>query len=146
MAARPHYGDGMSTGTGRPAAPGLVTVTSAHSADETISRLEAAVREQGLTIFARIDHRANAWGVGLDQPPAYVLIFGAPKGGTPVMLAAPLIALDLPLRALVWADAAGAVWVSYHDPAALAETYGVPAELAGNLRGIVTLVEAAGRP
>ncbi len=129
-----------------PLAPGLVTKASAHSADGTIARLEEVVRRQGLTIFARIDHRANALDVDLEMPAALVLIFGSPRAGTPLMLAAPLIALDLPLRVLIWEDPHARVWATYNAPAGLAERYGIPPDLARAISGVEALVEAAVRP
>src|SRR5215831_13167709 len=95
---------------------GITTTTSAYSFDETLARVEAAVQEKGLTLFARIDHSVEAELAGLSMQPASVLIFGAPKAGTPLMVASPLIALELPLKALVWQDGAGSVQVSYADP------------------------------
>jgi uncharacterized protein (DUF302 family) len=133
----------MNGGTAPPTVSGLVTEPSAHSAGQTIARLEDAVRRRGLTIFARIDHRANAHDAGLQMPAAYVLIFGNAAAGTPLMLAAPLAAFDLPLRVLVWEDVDGGVWASYNSPSALAGRYGFPASLASNIDGIAAVVAAA---
>src|SRR5689334_11469055 len=105
---------------------GIVTRVSQFSVDETIARLEATIRERGLTLFARVDHSDEAQRVGLTMQPAHVLIFGSPKGGTPLMVAAPLLALDLPLKALIWQDGEGKVWASYYAPTYLAARYGVP--------------------
>lgn len=124
----------------------VMTVPSVYSAHETVGRLQVAVESHGLTVFARVDHQGNARAVGLEMPASYVLIFGSPTAGTPLMQAAPLIALDLPLRLLVWDDADGRTWASYLDPAALAARYGLPDELVDNIRGIAALVEHAVSP
>src|SRR5450432_334701 len=95
----------------------VVSKPSNASVAETLGRLEAAVRAKGLTVFARIDHAEGARSVGLEMQEAQVLVFGSPKSGTALMVARPLLALDLPMRALVWKDARGQVWVSYNAPA-----------------------------
>lgn len=122
---------------------GIVTKASQFSVDETLTRLEVAIRERGLTLFARINHSDEAQRVGLTMQPAHVLIFGSPKGGTPLMVAAPLLALDLPLKALIWQDGDGKVWASYYAPAYLAARYGVPDDLVKNIAGIEAIVESA---
>ncbi len=98
---------------------GIINQTSPYPVAETIDRLEAALRSKGLKIFARIDQKAEAEGVGLTMRPTQLLIFGDPKGGTPLMNAHPSIALDLPLKALVWEAEDGQVWLSYNSPAYL---------------------------
>ena len=103
---------------------GLTTVKSSHAPDETMRRLEAAVKAKGLTVFARIDHAGGASAVGLSLRPTEVLIFGNAKGGTPLMQAIQTIGIDLPLKALVWKDAAGETWLSWNDPAWLAARHG----------------------
>src|ERR1700742_2745383 len=117
------------------AAQGLTTIKSSHAPHETMTRLEAAVKAKGMTVFARIDHAAGASAAGLSLRPAEVLIFGNAKGGTPLMQSVQTIAIDLPLRALVWQDAAGDTWLSYNDPAWLAARHGVSgaAAVVGNL-------------
>jgi uncharacterized protein (DUF302 family) len=105
-------------------AEGLVTKPSPHSAQDTMSRLEAAVKEKGLTVFARIDHAAGAAKVGKTLRPTELLIFGNPQGGTPLMECAQTAGIDLPLKALVWTDEAGKVMLSYNDPAYLAKRHG----------------------
>ena len=105
-------------------AEGLTILPSAHGARETMDRLATEVAAAGMTIFARIDHAAGAAAVGMTMPPMEVLVFGAPKAGTPLMLAAPTIGIDLPLKALVWQDEAGAVWLAYNRPAWIAERHG----------------------
>jgi uncharacterized protein (DUF302 family) len=99
------------------AVQGLKTIRSSHPPQETASRLEAAVKAMGLTVFARIDHAAGAAAAGLSLRPTEVLIFGNAKGGTPLMQAMQTIGIDLPLKALVWQDASGDTWLSWNDPA-----------------------------
>src|ERR1700742_5001002 len=106
------------------AAQGLTTIKSSHAPHETMTRLEAAVKAKGMTVFARIDHAAGATAAGLALRPTEVLIFGNAKGGTPLMEAEQTIGIDLPLKALVWQDAAGETWLSYNDPAWLAARHG----------------------
>jgi uncharacterized protein (DUF302 family) len=110
---------------------------------ETLDRLQKEIRSKGLTIFAHIDHGANAEGAGLKMQEAQVLIFGSPKSGTPLMLASPLLALELPLRALIWQDYIGKVWVSYTDPSYLARRFAIPDNLVNNIAGIEGIVDAA---
>ncbi len=119
---------------------GIVTLASAHSVAETLTRLQAAIQAKGLKLFAHIDHSGEAARVGLTMPPTHVLIYGNPRGGTPVMLAAPLIALELPLKLLIWQDAAGQAHVSYTSGAYLARRYALPPDLAGNLTGFEGVV------
>lgn len=123
--------------------PGVVTKSSPHSVADTVARIEGLVRAKRLTLFATIDHSGEAAKVGLQMPETKLVIFGSPTAGTPVMLAAPLAALDLPLKALVWEDHDARVWVSYNDTAYLAERHSIPAALATNLAGIDALVDAA---
>ena len=106
------------------AADGLVTLKSPHSAAETASRLAAALPERGLKLFARIDHAAGAASVGKVLRPTEVLIFGNPQGGTPLMECQQSLGIDLPLKALVWQDASGQVWLGYNDPAWLVARHG----------------------
>jgi len=126
-----------------PTPTGILTTASRHSVDETVSRLQAAITAHGLTLFAQINHQQAAQEVGLTMQPAQVLIFGSPRSGTPLMVAAPLLALDLPLKALVWQDGDANVWVSYTDPAWLAQRYTLPAELVKNIAGITPLIAGA---
>jgi len=114
---------------------GLLAVASHYSVDDTVNRLQAAFVEKGLQVFAVIDHSGEAQKVGLKMRPTKVVIFGSPKGGTPLMVAAPSLAIDLPLKALVAEDAAGKVSVTYNDPQYLKERHGVPGELIKNLAG-----------
>jgi uncharacterized protein (DUF302 family) len=121
---------------------GLVSVRSGFTADETMKRLEAAVRAKGLSVFARIDHAAGAAEVGMALRPTNLLIFGNARGGTPLMQAAQTIGIDLPLKALVWTDVDGATWISYNDPAWLAGRHGVEVETAA-LAGMLDAVARA---
>jgi uncharacterized protein (DUF302 family) len=124
-------------------ANGLERVVSPHSVDETVQRLKNILVERGLQLFALVDHSGEAEKVGLKMPPTKLLIFGSPTGGTPVMLAAPSIAIDLPLKALVSEDEAGKVWVSYNNPEYLQQRHAVPAELLKNISGVAALVAKA---
>ena len=122
---------------------GLIQVASRYSVDETVERLEAAFSEKSLTVFALIDHSGEAEEVGLKMRPTKVVIFGSPKGGTPLMVAAPSLAIDLPLKALVAQDALGKVSVTYNDPEYLKQRHGVPEELIKNLTGAGVLIAKA---
>ena len=117
------------------AADGLIAVKSPHSAEDTMNRLEATVKERGLNVFARVDHAAGAMKVGKSLRPTELLIFGNPQGGTPLMECAQTAGIDLPLKALVWQDDTAQVWLGYNDPAFLARRHGVPAcPVVENLR------------
>jgi uncharacterized protein (DUF302 family) len=126
--------------------PGIVVLASPVSMAETIAHLEAAIQAHGLTLFAHIDHQGEAARVGLTMQPAQVLIFGSPRAGTPLMLASPLIALELPLKALVWQDQAGHVWVSYTESSYLAQRYTIPDALVQDIAGIAPLIRGALQP
>jgi uncharacterized protein (DUF302 family) len=132
------------------AADGLITVESAYGPKDTMDRLEADVKAKGLTVFARIDHAAAAAKVGLQLRPTAVLIFGNAKGGTPLMQAAQTTGIDLPLKALVWQDAAGKTWLSYNDPDWIAKRHDVGHEVdatVGALTGALrALAKAATSP
>lgn len=127
------------------AAQGLTTIKSSHGPQETMDRLEAAVKAKGMTVFARIDHAAGASAVGLSLNPTEVLIFGNAKGGTPLMQSVQTIAIDLPLKALVWQDGSGDTWLSYNDPAWLAKRHGPGGTEAaiGNLTAALDAVAKA---
>jgi len=103
--------------------PGLVSIQSGNSVKVTIDRLEAMLKNKGITVFARIDHAAAAAAVGMPLRPTELLIFGDPRAGTPLMQADQTIGIDLPLKALVWEDASGATWISYNDPVWLAQRH-----------------------
>jgi uncharacterized protein (DUF302 family) len=114
------------TGRRNPSADGVISKPSPYSVDETIRRLDEGVRGKGLTVFARIDHRSGASEVGLDMQDEQVLIFGNPRAGTPLMVARPLVGIDLPLRMLVWRASDGRVWASYQDGVFISRRYGHP--------------------
>jgi uncharacterized protein (DUF302 family) len=122
---------------------GLVHLSSAHSVSETMTRLKALVTARGMTILAHIDHSGDAAKVGLKMQPAELLIFGNPKAGTPLMIAAPTLALDLPLKALVWAESEGRVWLSFNSAEYLQQRHNVPENLIGNIAGARKLFEEA---
>ena len=122
---------------------GLIQVPSRYSLNETVDRLQAAFAEKNLRVFAVIDHSGEAEKVGLSMLPTKVVIFGNPKGGTPPMVAAPTLAIDLPLKALVAEDAAGKVSVTYNSPEYLQERHEVPSELIKNLAGAGAVIVKA---
>lgn len=122
---------------------GLVRVASRYSVDETLKRLLLAINEKGLQPFGLIDHSGEAEKAGLSMPPTRVLIFGSPKAGTPLMVAAPSLAIDLPLKALIAQDADGKVWVTYNSPEYLQERHGIPADLLKNIAGAGALIAKA---
>jgi uncharacterized protein (DUF302 family) len=109
---------------------GLITLPSAHGVKATMDRLEAEVRAKGLSVFARIDHAAGAQQASMPLRPTELLIFGNARGGTPLMQALQTTGIDLPLKALVWEDASGKVWLSYNDPAWIAARHGDPAQVS----------------
>lgn len=115
---------------------GLIHLASKHSVEETMQRLESLLSDRGITIFALVDHSGEAAKVGLAMRPTKLLIFGSPKGGTPLMQAAPTLAIDLPLKALFWEDADGKVWLTYNDPQYLQQRHNFPAQLLPNIAGV----------
>jgi len=122
---------------------GIVTKASPHgSVTETLERLRNEVRERGLEEFALIDHSGAAERAGLTMQEAKLLIFGSPKAGTPLMVGSPLLALDLPLKVLVWCDREGKVLVSYNSTSYLAGRHSIPRDLVGNIAGIDALVQS----
>ncbi len=120
---------------------GMVHLISPYPVAETIARLESLLQAQGLTEFCRIDHGSEAEKVGFTMPPAQVIIFGSPKGGTPLMIASPTLAIDLPLKALIWQDAGGQVRVSYNSPEYLKQRHNIPDGLLKNIAGIGLLLQ-----
>jgi uncharacterized protein (DUF302 family) len=126
-----------------PDAPGIRSIASGAGVDETVERLRAIVRERSAHEFVLIDHDGGAREAGLEMRPARVLIFGNPAVGTPVMLASPLAALDLPLRILVWQDGDGQTWLSYPTPEWFAERFGLGPEVVAPLRTAEVLAAAA---
>ncbi len=121
---------------------GLTSIQSAFGPKETADRLAAEINAKGLTLFARIDHAAGAAAAGLALRPTEVLIFGNAKGGTPLMQAQQTIGIDLPLKALIWQDAAGKTWLSYNDPAWLAKRHDACAEAAATITALSAALEA----
>jgi uncharacterized protein (DUF302 family) len=119
------------------------TVPSVHSVEVTIARVERAVVERGMKVFARIDQAAEAAAVGLQMPPTVLLLFGSPRAGTPIMLAYPTAALDLPLKALAWRDAEGKTWLSYNEIGLLGERHGAPADVTAPMAKVEALLQAA---
>jgi len=119
-------------------ADGLTTILSSFGPKETMDRLEAEVKAKGLTIFARIDHAAGAASVGMALRPTEVLIFGNARGGTPFMQAGQSAGIDLPLKALVYQDEAGQVWLAYNDPSWIAQRHGLGAAVTPNVQALAT--------
>jgi uncharacterized protein (DUF302 family) len=124
---------------------GMVHVSSPYPVPETFKRLETIVLARGLSILARIDHSGDAAKVGLKMHPTQLLIFGNPKAGTPLMIASPTLAIDLPLKALVWEDGEGKVWVSYNSPEYLKQLHNIPEALVKNISGVRAILEEAVR-
>jgi uncharacterized protein (DUF302 family) len=123
--------------------PGLISKPSPHSVSETIQRLSDLLKSKGVAIFALVDHSGEAEKAGLKMRPTQLLIFGNPKAGTPLMVAAPSIAIDLPLKALAWEDAGGNVWLSYNSPEYLQQRHGFPPDLEKNLAAVEPLFAQA---
>ena len=134
--------DATPSGT-LPSVEGSVSRPSPFSVEETLARLKGIIGSRNLTLFAQIDHSDFARGVGLSMQEAHVLIFGNPKGGTPLMIASPLLALDLPLKALVWQSADGQIWVSTNSVTYLRDRYAIPQALAGNLAVVDAVIQQA---
>jgi uncharacterized protein (DUF302 family) len=124
-------------------ANGLLQIASKYPMGETVKRLEAVLAEKGVQVFALIDHSGEAEKAGMKMRPTKLLIFGNPKGGTPLMVAAPSLAIDLPLKALVAQDESGKVWISYNSPEYLQQRHGVPEELIKNIAVVGALVAKA---
>ena len=122
---------------------GLIHLGSSHSVEDTLQRLESLLTEKGIKIFTVVDHSGEAAKAGLQMRPTKLVIFGNPKGGTPLMQASPTVAIDLPLKALVWEDAEGKVWLTYNDPAYLQARHNLPAELLPAIAGVGGLLKQA---
>jgi uncharacterized protein (DUF302 family) len=122
---------------------GMVRIQSQHSVADTVTKLESILQAKNVNLFAVIDHSGEAEKIGLTMPNTKLLIFGNPKGGTPLMLAAPSVALDLPLKILIAEDAAGKVWISYNTPAFLQQRHNLPANLLPNIAVIEALANNA---
>jgi uncharacterized protein (DUF302 family) len=121
---------------------GMVHLSSPFSVPETLKRLESTLQSHELAVFVRVDHSGEAEKVGMKMHPTQLIIFGSPKGGTPVMVAAPTVAIDLPLKALIWEDAGGKVWVSYNSAEYLKERHGIPEDLVKNIAVIGPLLQS----
>jgi uncharacterized protein (DUF302 family)/uncharacterized membrane protein YidH (DUF202 family) len=122
---------------------GIIDKPSSHSVEQTVEKLKNILQSKGVTLFALVDHSGEAEKVGMKMRPTKLLVFGSPKAGTPLMLAVPSIAIDLPLKILVWEDVQGKVWVSYNSPDYLKERHGLPQELLQNIAVVDTLVARA---
>ena len=123
---------------------GIIDRPSNHSVEQTVDRLRSILQSKGVTLFGLIDHSGEAEKVGIKMRPTKLLIFGSPKAGTPLMLAAPSIAIDLPLKILVWEGSEGKVWISYNSPEYLKERHGLPQDLLQNIAVVETLAAKAG--
>ena len=123
---------------------GIIDKASYHSVEQTVENLKNILQSKGVPPFALVDHSGEAEKVGMQMRPTKLLIFGSPKAGTPLMLAAPSSAIDLPLKILVWEDSQGKVWVSYNSPEYLKERHGLPQELLQNIAVVETLAAKAG--
>ena len=124
---------------------GMIHLSSPRTAMETLTRLETIVKSKGLAILARIDHSGDAAKAGLQMEPTQLLIFGNAKSGTPLMIASPTVAIDLPLKALVWQDEGGKVWLSYNSPEYLKDRHGIPQNLMQSIAGIGPICSEAVR-
>jgi uncharacterized protein (DUF302 family) len=124
---------------------GLVTLESAHSVEETVERVRGVLRAKQIEEFCLIDHSGEAARAGLAMPNTKVIVFGNPKAGTPLMVAAPSVAIDLPLKLLVREDAAGRVWISYVSPAALLKRHGLAESFAASIAGVAAIAAEAAR-
>ena len=122
---------------------GIVTLPSHHSVEQTARTLEETLRAKGVKLFALIDHSGEAERAGMQMPPTKLLIFGNPRAGTSLMIASPSIAIDLPLKVLVWEDAAGKVWIAYNSPAYLQARHGLPPELVATIAVTEALAKTA---
>jgi len=124
-------------------ATGIITHPSPYTVPETLDRLESLLQAKNIKVFTRVDQSGEAEKAGLQMPPTQLLIFGNPKGGTPIMLAASLSAIDLPIKALAWQDAEGKVWLSYNDPQYLKTRFSLPDELLAPITGLSAVIEQA---
>jgi len=123
---------------------GIIDQPSNHSVDQTVEKLKTILQSKGVNLFALVDHSGEAEKAGMTMPPTKLLVFGSPKAGTPLMQAAPSIAIDLPLKILIWEDAQGKVWLSYNSPAYLQERHSLPPNLLQNIAVVETLATKAG--
>ena len=123
--------------------PGVVQIPSQHSVADTLDRLERLLEERGIIVFARIDFGGDAARAGLTMRAEQMLIFGNPKAGTPLMQAAPVSGIDLPIKALAWEDASGKTWLAYNAPDYVVRRHGLAPSFAANLAGPIPIIEAA---
>ena len=123
---------------------GIINKPSNHSVEQTVEKLKNILQSKGVTLFALVDHSGEAEKMGISMHPTKLLIFGSPKAGTTLMLAAPSIAIDLPLKILIWEDSQGKVWVSYNSPDYIMKRHGLPQEFLQNIAIIETLAAKAG--
>jgi uncharacterized protein (DUF302 family) len=131
----------MSTDVASP--PGVIVLASHHPVAGTVDRLESFLKEKGVLVFARIDFSGDAGRAGFAMRPEQLLIFGNPKGGTPLMQAMPTVGLDLPFKALVWEDSEGKAWLAYNDPKYIVQRHAVESSLSANLAAVIPLIERA---
>ena len=122
---------------------GMLHVGSRYAVAETVGRLESLLKAKGIKIFCLVDHGGEAEKAGLKMRPTQVVIFGDPKGGTPLMIASPSVAIDLPLKALIWEDSDAKVWLSYNSPEYLKQRHNIPDDLLKNIAGIGALLQKA---
>jgi uncharacterized protein (DUF302 family) len=122
---------------------GIVTLPCHHTVEQTVIKLEDTLRAKGIKLFALVDHSGEAELAGMHMPPTKLLIFGNPKAGTPLMIASPTIAIDLPVKILVWEDVSGNVWISYNSGAYLQARHGLPPDLLQNIAVTEVLARAA---
>lgn len=122
---------------------GLVSIACRHSVAETLAKLETLLRAKEVKVFAVVDHSGEGEKAGFNMRPTKLIIFGSPKAGTPLMLESPTIAIDLPVKALIWEDAAGQTWLSYNEPEYLVHKHGLGPQFAENLAGPTALMRTA---
>jgi uncharacterized protein (DUF302 family) len=127
-----------------PVASGIESLPSKYPVDKTLERLQSILKDKGVAVFVVVDHSGEAAKVGMEMRPTKLVIFGNPKAGTPLMIAAPTAAIDLPLKALIWQDSDGNVWISYNSPEYLQGRHQFPPELIKNIAGVVGLLKSAG--
>ena len=123
---------------------GIISKLSNHSIEQTVERLKNILQSKGIILFALINHSEEAEKVGMNMRPTLLLIFGSPTAGTPLMLADPCIAIDLPLKILIWEDSLGKVWISYNSPDYIMKRYDLPQKLLQNISVVETLAAKAG--
>jgi len=122
---------------------GMVHLSSRYSVPDTLKHLESLLQSKGLTVFCRVDHSGEAEKVGLKMRPTQLIFFGSPRGGTPLMVASPTLAIDLPLKALAWEDSDGKVWLSYNSPEYLKQRHNIPDDLLKNIAVAGPLLQKA---